>query len=173
MIYLFTYALIRVITLPLAYLPYPIIHFLGKHLGSLCYFLLPRFRKRALSNLALAKDLALSNEQIRRTAKASFQNLMITCLEFPKLAKEKEISKIAICENPEKAYSLIKPDKGVIFFCGHLSNWELLFLEGTSRMKGVAIGRPIKNRYLYNWVLQMRQKFGEKSSPLKTPLKRG
>jgi KDO2-lipid IV(A) lauroyltransferase len=52
--------------------------------------------------------------------------------------------------------------KPVIFFCGHQSNWEVLFLEGTSRMPGVAIGRPIKNTFLYNWVLGIRQKFGGK-----------
>lgn len=162
------YLLVRFLTFPLSLLPYASLHALGRHLGTCAYYLLPKFRKRALSNLALAKDLALSNNEIRRIAKECFQGLMITLLEYPKLARETDISRIATCENPEKT-----DGKGVIFFCGHQANWELLFLEGTSRMPGVAIGRPIKNRYLYNWILQMRQKFGGKIIPPKNALKEG
>ncbi|NGX27349.1 MAG: Lipid A biosynthesis lauroyltransferase [Chlamydiae bacterium] len=166
------YLIIRLFTLPFAFLPYRVIHFLGRHLGTLAYFAIPKYRKRSLSNLALS-DLGLSNAEIRKTAKASLQNLMITCLEYPKLARETDISRIAICENPEEADTIMAKGKGVIFFCGHQANWELLFLEGTSRMPGVAIGRPIKNRYLYNWVLKMRQKFGGTIITPKNALKEG
>jgi KDO2-lipid IV(A) lauroyltransferase len=84
---------------------------------------------------------------------------MITCLEYPKLAREKDISRIAYCENPDEAKALLEKS-GIIFFCGHQANWELLFLEGTSRMPGVAIGRPIKNKLLYKWVVGIRERFG-------------
>ena len=98
---------------------------------------------------------------------------MITFLEYPKLAREKNISRIATCDNPETALQLLSSDSGVIFFCGHQANWELFFLEGTSRMNGVAIGRPIKNTYLYNWVQDLRQKFGGKIVAPKNALKEG
>ena len=65
-----SYLIIRLFTLPFAFLSYRVIHFLGRHLGSLAYYLIPKFRKRALSNLALS-DLGLSNACIRKTAKAS------------------------------------------------------------------------------------------------------
>ena len=29
-------------------------------------------------------------------------------------------------------------------------------------MPGVAIGRPVKNHFLYNWVVSMREKYGGK-----------
>ena len=154
------YLFIRLVTYPLGYVPYPAIHALGKVLGTLAYYLLPKFRKRALSNLALASALDLTNEEIILTAKYSMQTLMQVLLEYPKLAQEKDIHKIAVCDNPEEANSIMQKGTGVIFFCGHQANWELLFLEGTSRMKGVAIGRPIKNIHLYNWILSIRQKFG-------------
>lgn len=144
------------------WLPYRAIHRLGAFLGTCAYFFIPKFRKRALSNLALASSLNLSANQIRYLAKASLQNLMTACLEYAKFASEKQIGKVATCINPEEADRLMKENKPVIFFCGHQSNWEILFLEGTSRMPGVAIGRPIKNSYLYNWVLAIRQKFGGK-----------
>lgn len=167
-----TYLIIRLLTLPFAYLPYSVIHWIGTKLGTFAYSAIPKFRKRALSNLALS-DLGLSIEEIKDTAKASIQSLMITCLEYPRLSKEKVISRIALCENPEEADAIMAKGKGVIFFCGHQANWELLFLEGTSRMPGVAIGRPIKNRYLYNWVQAMRQKFGGKMITPKNALKEG
>ncbi|MFI5334441.1 MAG: lysophospholipid acyltransferase family protein [Chlamydiales bacterium] len=157
-----TFWLLRALTFPFGFLSYTQIHTLGKWLGTLAYFCLPRFRKRALSNLALAETLTLSEKEIVRLAKSSFCNLMITCLEYAKLAREKEIARVARCINPEVATPHMQEGKGVIFFCGHQANWEILFLEGTSRMPGVAIGRPIKNKLLYSWVQAMRQKFGGK-----------
>ena len=150
------------LTWPIRWLPYSAVHRLGNFLGSFVYFISTKFRKRALSNLSLASSLKLSEEQLKHLAKASLQNLMITCLEYAKFASEKQIHRVATCINPEEADRLMKENKPVIFFCGHQSNWEVLFLEGTSRMPGIAIGRPIKNHYLYQWVLSIRQKYAGK-----------
>lgn len=155
-----SFLLILVFTWPLRWLSHPAIHRLGAVLGTVAYALLPKFRKRALSNLALATSLNLSEEEIRTYAKASMQNLFITCLEYAKFAGSKSIDRAITCVNPETAAQLMQEGKPVIFFCGHQSNWEVLFLEGTTRMPGVAIGRPIKNTYLYDWVLKIREKFG-------------
>lgn len=159
-----TYIIFRLFSFPLQFLPYSLLHKLGRLLGLLIYHAYPRYRKRALSNLSLATALNFTPEQIIKLAKSSMQNLAITALEYPRLYREKNISKIVTCENPDYAASLSRQGKGVIFFCGHQANWELLFLEGTSRMSGVApgvaIGRPIKNRPLYDWTLRLRQKFG-------------
>ncbi|MGH7198042.1 MAG: lysophospholipid acyltransferase family protein, partial [Candidatus Omnitrophota bacterium] len=157
---LLTYALFRFFTFPLQFLPYKILHRLGNALGLLVYYCYPKYRKRALSNLALATDLHLTPSQIVHTAKRSLQNLAITALEYPRLSIEKNIHRLATCENPETASEIIQSGQGVIFFCGHQTNWEILFLEGTKRMPGVAIGRPIKNDYLYRWIIALRQKFG-------------
>lgn len=167
------YLAFRLFTLPLAFLPYSWLHTLGNRLGLIVYYCYPKYRKRTLSNLALASDLELSPEAIVRLAKASLQNLMITTLEYPKLAREKEIHRLATCENPETAEGILKTGKGVIFFCGHQANWEILFLEGTKRMPGVAIGRPINNPYLYRWVISIREKFGGKIIPPSNALKEG
>jgi Kdo2-lipid IVA lauroyltransferase/acyltransferase len=159
MLHKLSFIFILVLTWPIRYLPYSVIHQLGVFLGTCTYYFIPKFRKRALSNLALASSLQLSEKQIRKFAKASLHNLMITCLEYAKLSSEKNIHRVATCVNPDIADRLMKENKPVIFFCGHQSNWEVLFLEGTSRMPGVAIGRPIKNPNLYNWVLAIRQKY--------------
>jgi Kdo2-lipid IVA lauroyltransferase/acyltransferase len=168
-----TFLLIRTLTAPALLFSYSALHAFGKPLGLVAYHLMTQFRKRALSNLALATSLALSEEEIIRFAKESFQNLVITCLEYPKLWREKQISRIVKCVNPEEAEQIRQSGKSLIFFCGHLANWELLFLEGTSRMPGVAIGRPVKNSLLYDWVLSIRQKFGGKIIPPKNAIKEG
>ncbi|NGX51367.1 MAG: Lipid A biosynthesis lauroyltransferase, partial [Chlamydiae bacterium] len=163
-----SYLLIRIFTLPFAFLPFKLIHLIGRAIGNLAYTLHTRYRKRALSNLSLA-----GLHDIKKTAKASFQNLAITCLEYAKFARLKNTDKVLSCENPELAKKLIDRKQGIIFFCGHQANWELLFIEGTRRMPGVAIGRPIKNRRLYQWILSIREKFGGTIIPPKKALREG
>ena len=124
---LFSFLLIRLVTLPFAFIPYSWIHRSGKSLGSLSYYLCREFRKRSLSNLALA--MHLPEKKLKELAKKSMQSLMITLLEYPKLAREKKIARIAHCKNPKRAEELLSTGEGVIFFCGHQANWELLFLE--------------------------------------------
>ena len=164
-----SYYLIRVLMAPFAIMPFRLIHLIGRGLGLLAYYLLPRFRKRALSNLALATDLNLSNDRIVACAKGSFQSLCITLLEYPRFATCRRIDRVVRCVNPELAQKLIS--NGIIFFCAHQANWEVLFLDGTTRMPGVAIARPTKNRYLHNWVIAMREKFGGTIIPQKQAIK--
>lgn len=163
---IFSYLLIRAILWPISLLSYSAIHSLGNALGWALYHLYPKFRKRALSNLALASDLQLSNAEVKKIALGSCQNLMIVALEYGKLSREKHLSRLV--------QSDIIPAQGAsIFFCGHQANWELFFLEGSRLMPGVAIGRPIKNHYLYNWILKIRQKYGGKIIVPKQAAKEG
>lgn len=152
---------IHIALLPVRFLPLSWIHRLGTWLGRALFTCAPKFRKRTLSNLALS-GLCSTQEQLYATAKHALANLLITCLEYAKFAQVRGIEGLVRCENPETAMALMREGKPVIFFCGHQSNWEVLFLEGTSRMPGVAIGRPIANRFLYHWLLKVRQKFGGK-----------
>lgn len=158
----FYYYLIRSATFPVSFLPYSAIQRLGRWLGSIAFYFMREYRKRALSNLSLANDLSLSEKELVRIAKKSFQNLAINCLEYPRLARETDFSRPIQCENPEVAEEIYKKGKGIIFFCGHQSNWEVLFLDGTTRMQGIAIGKSIKNKRLYNWIVSIREKNGGK-----------
>lgn len=167
------YFIVRILTFPLSFLPIKTVHFIGKKVGLIAYFLVRNLRKRALSNLALATSLNLSNEQIVQFAKKALQNLAIVMLEYPKLAKTKDLLKLVDCKTPNFVSDLAAQKKGIIFFCGHQSNWELLFLYGTTLMEGIAIGRPIKNSYLYRWIVSIREKLGGKIIPPKSALKEG
>ena len=167
------YNLLRVATFPFSFFSYITIHRIGNFLGIIAFYLMPKYRKRTLSNLAMASDLKLSRKDIIKTAKKSFQNLAITVLEYPKFAKETDFSKIINCGNPDTAQEIYDKGKGIIFFCGHQANWETLFLDGNLRMKGVAIGKPTKNKILYKWIVSIREKTGGKIIPPKSALKEG
>jgi Kdo2-lipid IVA lauroyltransferase/acyltransferase len=153
------YLAIRALFLPFAYLPYSAIHTIGRFFGRLLFYLYPKFRKRTLSNLSLAKDLHLTHAERKKIAIESCQNMVITALEYPKLARETDLAKVVTCINPQPANEIFQKGKGIVFFCAHQSNWELLFLDGTKRMRGTAIGRPFRNKLLYRWVVSIRQKF--------------
>ncbi|GAB4190515.1 MAG: lipid A biosynthesis lauroyl acyltransferase [Simkaniaceae bacterium] len=143
-------------------------------MGTCSFYIAGKFRKRTLSNLALANELSLSCEELILLAKQSFQNLMTTLLEFGKISREKNLSRLVTAVNPEKAQDLLEKRQGIIFFCGHQANWELLFLDGIWRFHdGVAVARPIKNPVLYRWIKSVREKFGGKIVPQQQALKEG
>jgi KDO2-lipid IV(A) lauroyltransferase len=130
-------------------------------LGLLAYICLPTFRKQSLNHLALASDLQLTSDQLKIIAKESFQNLALTCLNYERLFQRRSTPKI-VCTNPDQATSLYRNRQGMIFFCGHLFNWEALFLDGTTRMEGIAFGKPLKNPYLSQWITSIREQRGGK-----------
>lgn len=156
------YWLIRIASIPFQWMPYSWIHAIGRIIGSLMFHTMRKYRKRTLSNLALARDLALTKEDLIRVSIESFQNLAIVCLEYPRLSWEKRLSPKIQCANPETAERLTREGKGIVFFSAHLSNWEILFLEATRRMKGIAVAKPIHNKRLYRWILSIREKYGGK-----------
>ncbi len=171
--YYLSYLAIRIVLYPFSFLSYKLLGSLGQKMGILLFYLFPKYRKRTLSNLSIASDLNLTEKDLLKVAKESLGHLMTTCLEYGKLSSEKNIQDLVTCENPSVAEELLKQGKGVIFLCGHQANWELFFLEGTSRMPGIAIGQPIKNIPLYNWILSIREKFGGKIVLPKQAVKEG
>ncbi len=154
-----SYLCLRLIGLPISLLPYRVIHLIGAVLGTLMYYLHRSFRKKALTNLSIAKSLQLTEKQRKKIAKESFQNLMINCLEFFRLKRSKHrMEEITTWGVPrEEGLKVLKEGKGIVFLTGHQANWEIPFLLMTQHHPGMAIGRPIKNRWLYNWVLSIRE----------------
>jgi len=144
-------------------LPYTVIFYLSRLLGLLVYHFYPPFRKRTLSNLALAKALSLTDTQRKSIAKKSLQNLMLTLLEYPYISMRKgKVSKIAHLENREILEEMKEKYKAVVFLSAHQGNWEVPFIELTTHTKSLAVGRPIKNPYLYKWITKLREIHGGK-----------
>lgn len=167
------YIIIRLFGFFVRLLPYPMIHALGKISGSVLYHSHTSFRKKAMSNLAIAYGETLSEKERKKIAKRVFCNLVITCLEFFRLDK-KHLDSLIIPSNPEPVLKLHAEKQGMVFFSGHQANWEVPFLAVTNACgPGVAIGRPIKNRFLYRWVLKVREMCGGKIVMPRHALKEG
>lgn len=169
-----SYHSIRLLGFPLSLLSYPQLHRVGRVMGKICYYLLTNFRKKVYSNLSIASSLNLNEQQKRKIAIESFENLAITCLEFFRLKKRrKELTDMVIYENPDEIEAMVANKQGVIFFSGHESNWEIPFIEFTRRYPGTAIGRPTKNRLLYQWILSVREMYQAKIITPKNALTEG
>jgi len=167
------YLLVRTFGLFIRMLPYPAVHALGRVGGSFLYYFHTPFRKKAMNNLAVAYENDLSEEERKKIAKRTFRNLVITCLEFFRLDK-KHLDQLIIPSNGDAVVDFYKKKQGMVFFSGHQANWEIPFLAVTHNCgPGIAIGRPIKNRRLYNWVLSVREMCGGKIVMPRNALKEG
>lgn len=159
--YFIVYSFFRIFGFFISLLPYKAIHTLGRFSGSCAYYLHRSFRKKALANLAIAYGETKSEKERREIAKKSFQNLMITCLEFFRFNKSKgKLSEIVSLQENAEIEALLDSKQGIVFLTGHQANWEIPFLAMTDRYSGIAIGRPIKNKWLYKWVLSIREMNG-------------
>lgn len=161
---------------PLAYLPYRWIHFLGRRLGSFIYYFGPRkIVKITYNNLALAhKVLPLTEKEMKKVAKESFQNLIINALEYFRLKRSRyKISDFVEGKNLEPFRKLAIEKRGAIAVTGHIANWELCFLEHTQNHNGIAIGKQIKNQKLYDFILSIRTMHGGDIIDMKNALTLG
>ncbi len=159
---------------PFRYMPIPWLHKCGKGIGYLAYIFHSSFRKRSYSNLSLAKSLSLSFEDIQKITLESLQSLAITSLEYAKLSTIKDLGKLVTCHYHPEVEKLLQKGNQIVFFCSHQANWELLFIEAHYRgMQGIAIGKPIKNPYLYRWIISIRERFGGKIIEPKNAIKEG
>ncbi|MCH9627083.1 MAG: Lipid A biosynthesis lauroyltransferase [Chlamydiales bacterium] len=167
-----SYFFIRFFGFFIALLPHRALFAFGQFTGWLAFYLHRSFRKKALTNLAIAYGKTKSEKERKKLAIASFQNLLVTLLEFFYLKKSRLDQLITLEERSEIA-DLLKKKQGVIFLSAHQANWEIPFLAVTARFPGIAIGRPIKNQRLYRWVLSVREMCGGKIVMTKSAIHQG
>lgn len=167
-LYFVNYLLILLLLWPISLFSYKIIQKIAKSLANLLFYL-PFIKKRLRSNITIA--LKIKPDEIDTISKASLTRLITTLLEFLKINREKNLENIITCINPEVSDELVKNNKGAVIFCGHLGNWEMMFLERTQYIDSIAIGRPIKNPFLYKLITKVRERFKTKMFPPKKALK--
>ncbi|MCG3195822.1 MAG: lysophospholipid acyltransferase family protein [Candidatus Omnitrophica bacterium] len=99
----------------------------GRRLGRLAFRLARDRRRVALANLDLAYGDSLTREEKVRIARASFENLVTTGLEFiysPALGPD--FSDYCGLQEIENFWSAYNPGKGTIAIIPHMGNWELI-----------------------------------------------
>lgn len=167
------YYFLRILIFFLSFFNLFCLRFLAKNFAFLAYIFLFPIKKRVIANLALANDLRLSEKELKKYCRKAFENIAIVLFEYPYFSRRKNIIKSIRCENSAFAENLYKQGQGIIFFCGHLANWETLFLDGNLKMRGLAPAKPIKNKLLYHWIVKLRQSTGGKIITPKEALKAG
>lgn len=169
------YFSLRTLLFPLSCLPLSQVHAVGRFLGNITFFFAPkRLKKTTYNNLALAEKLNLSNKDIRRIARLSFQNIVIIALEYFCLKKYRhQLQKIVTGHQKDNILKYIQKGQGVIAVTGHISNWELCFLDFTQRADATTVGKPIRNRRLYNYIQSIRTMYQGKVIIGKNALSQG
>lgn len=119
---------------------------LSGRLGSLAYYLLPKYRRIAITNLRLAFGNVKKERELRIIARGVFENLgknSFELIKFPSINSE-NIGRLVRIRNREILDRAFVKGRGVVVVTAHFGNWELLAI--TLRLNGypgVTIGRRI------------------------------
>lgn len=141
-----------------------LLRLIGLTLAEVAYYLGVR-REVTLDNLQRAYP-DKSRAFVRRVARRSYGNLGIVFAEFLYLryASRRSVETGLVIENLTDALAAIPRTTGIIFFGGHIGNWEWLAMS-----VGMQIDRPlnvvIKNQRsgaVDNFLLAMRTRFGNR-----------
>ncbi len=145
--------------------PYKAALALGKIFGSAGYCLMVSRRNIALDNLRNAYRSKKSETEIKQIAKKSFQNLVMVFIEFIRIPRMvKNFSSYVTIERKEIVWQGLDKGNGVILLISHYGNWELMaIMAGVIGYPISAVGRPMKNIYIYKYIERLRQYTGLKS----------
>lgn len=163
--YFLEYLFFRLLAGMINFFPLKQVSHFADCLGILFYHLLAKRRRRMLENLRAAYP-EKSKKEIQTIAKASMQTVIKIALEFirvPKMIRKREICWETYVE--PSVYEAKRLNKGMILVVSHFGNWEIMGLgAGIAGLTPLqAIGRPVKNPYIYNHIKQLRQMVGVSS----------
>jgi len=110
----------------LEWTPLPIARWLARAYASLLDIALPRLRRVALRNLALAlPELgAARHKQIVDGVFLSIARVLVTFAKFPSIRRE-NVKQWIRCEGAEHVEEALRRGRGVLFATAHMGNWEL------------------------------------------------
>lgn len=164
------FVLARAFVSSLRLLPMWLCRFLAAGIGKAIFWLVPRRRRIALMNLAIAFPEKTPAER-RRIARESIRSFILTGLEgfrflgkwntaaAEKVAREQVEDVDAIFARVRKIH---EEAKGCIFVVPHLGNWELLSSAAAlARIPVTFTVRPLDNPRLEKYLFGMRASTGQ------------
>lgn len=170
--YFLEYALIRFLGIFLNLLPFPFVLRLARPVSALLF----RFFKRsqriaiALDNLRRAYGSEKSESEIQKIALESFIGLLefgMEWLRMPQIAGDP--GRYLGIRHVDRIHAALHRKKGALLLVSHNGNWEIMALiAGLWIAKPVqvpiyALARPLKNPYLYRYILRLRGLTGLRS----------
>ena len=137
---------------------------IARKLGTGLYLIYHRGRKRAMENLQTSfpeKD----QQWLEQTVKSSFEHIVMLAfdvLHTNRLIRSSTWHKYIEMEDYSHAVRLILNGKGVIMVTGHYGNFEVSGVAlSTFGLECYSIARPIDNRYVNKYLLDVRQRQGQ------------
>lgn len=163
------YFLLRLLSFTISRLSLNSSRRLAKLLAFVFYYFIPIRKELVFKNLKIAFP-DLNENEIKRIAKKTYQNLFIVLIEIlylPFLEKV-EIENLINIKNPELIHKALSLNKGLIFVSAHFGNWEILALSAALRLKTQfsIVTKPLRNPFVDNFINSWRTKFGNKVVPL-------
>lgn len=153
------YQIARFVTGCLALLPFPVIFWIARQAGSLCYFLMPLRRKIALENIRAALKNSLTLREQEHLARTSFQNISLSIVELFLIRKiRKEAHKLFRWSNREHFDEGFCKGRGIILTVSHAGSWELLgILPYLTPYAVSVVVKIIRNPYLNDRINDLRR----------------
>ncbi|NJN24721.1 MAG: lysophospholipid acyltransferase family protein [Cyclobacteriaceae bacterium] len=144
-----------------AHFPWKWTSYLCAQLGVLGFYLVKKERLKTIAHLTTAYGHEKSSREIFEMARKVFYNLGRGAAELGiKLnadTKTAYFSNVEV-EGVEHAFRAVEEGKGIIMIIPHLGCWEALPKAWTVLgVRGGAVGKPLKNEQLNNWVLKNRE----------------
>jgi len=169
--YFFEYLLVRLTGNILNLFPFPWVLRRARPIGILLFWSLKRRRLMALENLHQAYRAQKSASEIQAIARESFVYLAEFGVEWLRM---KELAKnpsryLEVRDAKPLHASLREKKRGALLLVSHSGNWEIMalvagaFLADPIGASIYALARPLKNPYLYEYVLRLRGLTGLKS----------
>lgn len=130
-------------------------------LGSAFLRLFPNRKQRAVENLRRAFP-DWTDEQIdevtERCVRHMFQLLLVDSLVTPRLINPSSWPRYVRLGRIGRALDLFQPGRPLIMVTGHCGNWELLgYLLSILGYRMTALARPLDNRFINRWVMELRE----------------
>ena len=139
---------------------------IARALGDCVYTIDKKHRDRALHNLRRGFP-DLSETQIQKLARRSMQNLFMFFVEIlftTRLIRIDTWSKYVELHNFREVLDmLLRKHHALIMLTGHYGNFEISnYVLGTLGFQTAAIGRPLDNRYVDEYLMGVRERQGSK-----------
>ncbi len=157
--FLFEYAVFRLLAFLLRLIPLRVSYKIANALGIFVVRVLGARRETMLKNLRLAFGGEKSEAELLRIAEQSMENLGKLVFEFIR-TPEASSNPERYIEPPDVTplMEAVAQKGGFIAIVSHFGNWEWLAIPIKKYGLHVhAVGRPMKNPYLYRYIREMRE----------------
>jgi len=160
-----SYAAVRGLQLLLKFLSPAVCWHIGKHFGTLCWMLSPRYRALLRRNLRIVYDNRLQARDLQAKVRLNFQHTFANWCAAAKTfaTPSKHIGKVVSYNGLEHLRESFSKGQGVLVIIPHMSNWELL-----TRLRPwvpecqqfASLYRPLPNPLVEGFVRRRRQQDG-------------